>query len=115
MKDYKLTSKKDIPRSSQGILRLLKYLFRYPFAMAVVVIAVILSSLTQVYAMSLLRPVIDNNILTGDVGGLKSDLIKMGILFLISALSSAIYSRLMVRIAEKSIKNLRNELFVHVQ
>lgn len=115
MKDYKLKSKKEISNSSKGILRLLKYLFRYPFAMGVVIVTVILSSLSQIYGMSLLRPVIDNNILTGNLSGLKSDLIKMGIVFLVSAISSAIYSRLMVRIAEKSIKNLRNDLFAHVQ
>lgn len=115
MKNYKLKSKKETAQSAKGLWRLFKYLFRYPFAMVVVILTVILSSLTQIYSMSMLRPIIDNSILKGDLVGLKADIIKMGLIFLVSAASSAIYSRLMVRIAEKSIRNLRKELFAHVQ
>lgn len=115
MKDYKLKSKKEAGQSTKGLWRLFKYLFRYPVAMIVVIVTVIISSVTQIYSMSLLRPVIDKSIMEGDLLGLKADMIKMGLVFLVSALSSAIYSRLMVRIAEKSIRNLRKELFAHVQ
>ncbi|MDD7306664.1 MAG: ABC transporter ATP-binding protein [Peptoniphilaceae bacterium] len=115
MKNYKLKSKKEMVNSSYGITRLLKYLFKYPLAMVVVIVTVILSSVTQIYGMSLLRPVVDNQILKGDLVGLKADLIKMALIFLVSAISSGIYSRLMVRIAEKSIRNLRHDLFNHVQ
>lgn len=116
MKDYKLKSKKGSPDNPGKVLkRLFKYLFNYPFAMTLVIVTVILSSITQVYGMSLLRPIIDNNILQGDLDGLSSGLVRMGTFLFIAAISSAIYSRLMVRIAERAVKDMRDDLFSHVQ
>lgn len=110
----KLNSSKT--KSSKGaIRRLLKYLFKYKWQMCLVIISVIISTASQIFGMALLRPTIDNTILKADVVGLRSNIIKMIILFGTSVITSLIFSRLMVRVSERSVKDIRNELFEKVQ
>lgn len=112
----KLSSQKDKSKMSfKSIGRLLGYLFRYKWQMAVIIIGVIVSTLTQIWGVNMLRPIIDNYILKADVSGLKNAVIKMGLIYFVSALTSLIYSRLMVRVGERSIRNIRNELFAKIQ
>lgn len=49
------------------------------------------------------------------MGGLKRASLQMGAIYAVSALTSFIYSRLMVRVGERSIRNIRVELFDKVQ
>ena len=110
----KLNSSKT--KTSKGaIRRLLKYLFKYKWQMSLVIISVIISTASQIFGMALLRPTIDNTILKADVAGLRSNIIKMIILFGTSVITSLIFSRLMVRVSERSVKDIRNELFEKVQ
>lgn len=110
----KLNSSKN--KTSKGaIKRLLKYLFKYKWQMGLVIISVIISTASQILGMALLRPTIDDTILKSDISGLKANIIKMIILFGISVITSLIFSRLMVRVSERSVKDIRNELFKKVQ
>lgn len=110
----KLNSSKN--KTSKGaIKRLLKYLFKYKWQMGLVIISVIISTASQIFGMALLRPTIDETILKSDISGLRSNIIKMIILFGISVITSLIFSRLMVRVSERSVKDIRNELFKKVQ
>ena len=110
----KLNSSKN--KTSKGsIKRLLKYLFKYKWQMCLVIISVIISTASQIFGMALLRPTIDNTILKADITGLRSNIIKMIILFGTSVITSLIFSRLMVRVSERSVKDIRNELFEKVQ
>ena len=63
----------------------------------------------------MLKPIIDSYILKSDVAGLKRACLQMGVIYAVSALTSFIYSRLMVRVGERSIRNIRQELFAKVQ
>lgn len=110
----KLNSSKN--KTSKGaIKRLLKYLFKYKWQMGLVIISVIISTSSQIFGMALLRPTIDETILKADISGLRANIIKMIILFGISVITSLIFSRLMVRVSERSVKDIRNELFKKVQ
>lgn len=110
----KLNSSKN--KTSKGsIKRLLKYLFKYKWQMCLVIISVIISTASQIFGMALLRPTIDNTILKADISGLRTNIIKMIILFGTSVITSLIFSRLMVRVSERSVKDIRNELFEKVQ
>lgn len=112
----KLSSKKDKRNMSfKSLGRLLGYLFHYKWQMVLIVVGVIVSTLTQIWGVNMLRPIIDNYILKADIPGLKSAVIKMGLVYFVSALTSLIYSRLMVRVGERSIRNIRNELFAKIQ
>lgn len=83
--------------------------------MGLVIISVIISTSSQIFGMALLRPTIDETILKADISGLRANIIKMIILFGISVITSLIFSRLMVRVSERSVKDIRNELFKKVQ
>lgn len=111
----KLNSSRNQNSFNGGIVRLLKYLFNYKWQMIVVIISVIISTLTQILGMSLLQPTIDEMILNSNIDGLKKNVLMMVGLFIISAITSLIFSRLMVRVSEKSIKDIRNELFEKIQ
>lgn len=111
----KLDSSKNNKTSHGGIKRLLKYLFNYKWQMALIIISVIISTASQIFGMALLRPTIDNTILKADIIALRENVIKMIILFGISSLTSLIFSRLMVRISERSVKDIRNEVFKKIQ
>lgn len=94
---------------------LFSYLFKQKWQLIVVLICVILSSATQVLGLSMLQPIIDNYILKADIPGLKAGVIKMGFVYLISIVTTFIYTRLMIRIGERSIRNIRDDLFVKIQ
>lgn len=101
--------------SFSSIVRFLSYLFAYRWQMILIVVCVIVSALTQIWGVNMLQPIIDNYILKSDVGGLKRASLQMGAIYAVSALTSFIYSRLMVRVGERSIRNIRVELFDKVQ
>ena len=101
--------------SFSSIGRLLSYLFAYRWQMILIILCVIVSALTQIWGVNMLRPIIDNYILKSDVIGLKRASLQMGAIYAVSALTSFIYSRLMVRVGERSIRNIRRELFAKVQ
>ncbi len=115
-KNYEISNKKEKRKVSfASIKRLLAYLFEYKWQMALIIVCVIVSALTQIWGVNMLRPIIDNYILKSDVAGLKAASLKMGAIYAVSALTSFIYSRLMVRIGERSIRNIRQELFAKIQ
>ena len=101
--------------SFSSIARLLSYLFEYKWQMFLIVVCVIVSALTQIWGVNMLKPIIDSYILKADLDGLKIACLQMGAIYFVSAATSFIYSRLMVRIGERSIRNIREELFEKVQ
>ncbi|WP_308652972.1 ABC transporter ATP-binding protein [uncultured Anaerococcus sp.] len=114
--DYKMNDKSYRRKVSfSSIARLLSYLFAYRWQMILIVVCVIVSALTQIWGVNMLQPIIDNYILKSDVAGLKRASLQMGAIYAVSALTSFIYSRLMVRVGERCIRNIRNELFAKVQ
>ena len=114
--DYKMNDKSYRRKVSfSSIARLLSYLFAYKWQMILIVVCVIVSALTQIWGVNMLQPIIDNYILKSDVAGLKRASLQMGAIYAVSALTSFIYSRLMVRVGERSIRNIRLELFAKVQ
>ena len=108
-KDYRRTM------SFKSLARLMAYLFDYKWQMIVIILGVIISTVTQIWGVNMLQPIIDNHILKGDVPGLKTAVIQMAFIYLVSALTSLIYSRLMVRVGERSIRNIRHDLFDKIQ
>lgn len=101
--------------SFASVGRLLSYLFFYKWQMIIIVACVIISALTQIWGVNMLRPIIDNYILKADLSGLRKACLQMGLIYAVSAFTSFIYSRLMVRVGEKSIRNIREELFDKIQ
>lgn len=114
--DYKINDKSYRRKVSfSSIKRLLSYLFEYKWQMILIIFCVIISALTQIWGVNMLQPIIDNYILKSDISGLKRASLQMGLIYAVSALTSFIYSRLMVRVGEKAIRNIRVELFAKIQ
>ena len=108
-------NKHDRSVDSRAIKELFSYLFKQKWQLVLVLICVVISSITQVWGISMLQPIIDNYILKSDITGLKYGVIKMGLIYLSSIITTFIYTRLMIRIGERSIRNIRKDLFVKIQ
>ena len=98
-----------------SLKKLFSYLFAHKWQLALVFVCVIVSAITQVIGISMMQPIIDNYILKSDISGLKTAVINMALVYLISTITTFIYTRLMIRIGERSIRNLRNDLFIKIQ
>lgn len=95
--------------------RLLKYLAKYPFQLAFIVFLVIISGFVNVFGIYQIHHLIDDYILTNRINELSTPLLQMAIMFMIGAGSSAIYNPLMVKLSQKIISEIRNELFSHME
>lgn len=114
--DYKMSDKSHRKKVSfSSITRLLSYLFAYRWQMILIISCVVISALTQIWGVNMLQPIIDDYILKSDISGLKRACLKMGAIYAVSAITSFIYSRLMIRVGERAIRNIRLELFAKIQ
>lgn len=114
--DYKMSDKSHRKKVSfSSITRLLSYLFAYRWQMILIISCVVISALTQIWGVNMLQPIIDDYILKFDISGLKRACLQMGAIYAVSAITSFIYSRLMIRVGERAIRNIRLELFAKIQ
>lgn len=97
------------------LLRLLRYLRKYPLQLMLIVTLVIVSGFVNVFGIYLVHSLIDKYIVVGDIAGLFTPLLYMTFMFLAGGLSAAIYNPLMVKISQQLIGELRNELFAHME
>ncbi len=103
------------PRDTKrAIGKLLGYVARYKGALIVVAVCLVLSSVGSVASSYFMKPAI-NLIQAGDFTGLLKMLIVMGAVFLLSALCSWGYSRIMVTVSQRTVAALRQDLFDRLQ
>lgn len=101
--------------------RLLSYLTQYKGKLVLVVICILLSSIASVAASLFLQTLIDDYItplLFTDhpvYTGLLKALGSIGVIYLIGILSTWVYNRLMVTIAQGTLKAIRDEMFEKMQ
>jgi len=97
------------------VSRLLMYISQYKLLLLLVALCLVVSTLASVASSYLMKPIINNYILPGNFPGL----IKMCALlfgcFALSALCSYTYARIMVRISQKTVAKLRQDLFDKLQ
>ena len=104
------------PQNLKGtVKKLLRYVADYKGALVLVAICLILSSVTSIAASYLLKPILNNYIIPGDFKGLVKMLILQGVLFGGGALCNYIYARIMVRISQRTVAKLRQDLFDKLQ
>ena len=102
--------------------RLIKYSYgRYPIPSIIVFICIIFSTLTMIVGMSSLQVLIDDYIkplsqqANPDFSGLAKMLIIIGIMFALAGLSTFTYNKIMVYVAQGTMKRLRIDLFTHME
>ena len=104
------------PQNLKGtVKKLLRYVANYKAALGLVAVCLILSSVTSIAASYMLKPILNNYIIPGDFKGLVKMLILQGALFGGGALCNYIYARIMVRISQKTVAKLRQDLFDKLQ
>ena len=104
------------PKDTRRALReLLHYMGYHRWLMLLVAALVCISTGASVTGTYLLKPVINDYILPGDVQGLILALLFMGGMYLCGALSTFWYNRLMVKTSQKVVGDIRRDLFAHVQ
>jgi len=104
------------PRNTKKtFLRLLGYLGKYKLLLILVALCLLLSSIASVATGYLLKPILNDYIIPGDFPGLLKMLFVQGGVFIISALCSYVYSRLMVYVAQRAVATIREDLFNKMQ
>lgn len=101
--------------TKKTLLHLLKYLGRHKWSFILVAILVFISAGANIMGTYLLKPVINRFILPGDLKGLLLAVGGMAAMYLCGALSTLAYNQLMIRSAQKVVKEIRRDLFAHVQ
>lgn len=101
--------------SKGTILRLLGYLGQEKLMMIVAFVFVIINSSFTLIASYMVRPIINNLVYDYNASELLKDLLLMLVIYIIAVMSSYLQSRIMLEIAQKSLKKLRSELFETLQ
>ena len=104
------------PKDLKGtVKKLLRYIGRYKAALVLVFICLVVSSAGSVLSSYLLKPIINDYILPGDFPGLVKMLALLLGMFLLSGLCSYAYSRIMVHISQRTVAQMRQDLFDKLQ
>lgn len=106
----------------KNIIKVIKYVFKdYKLYLFFVVLGVVISSITTVYASLFIKTLVDDYILpllsqvNKDFSMLSFAIIKLIIILLIGILCSYLYARLMVIITQGTMKKIRDTLFSHME
>lgn len=104
-----------------SIKRIFKYMAAYKLILIVVMVAILISSLIGVASAIFLQTLIDDYIVpllameVPDYTQLISLLITMSGIYLVGALATWLYNFLMVTIAQKTLKDIRDDMFSKMQ
>ena len=101
--------------TKKTIKHLLVYLGHYKWMFMLVALLVLLSAGANVTGTYLVKPVVNRFIVPGDMSGLLKAVIAMGVMYACGALCTLGYNRIMVKVSQKVIQDIRNDLFAHVQ
>ena len=104
------------PKNMRGTLRkLMRYLGRYKAHLALVVILLFMSSACTVGGSYLIKPLINDYILPGDFPGLAKMLGLMALVYIVGAVCSFGYARIMVHVSQNTVAKIRADLFDKMQ
>ena len=110
---------KSAQRPMQTLGRLLVYTFsRYKAAAVFMIFFVIFASSANIVSISRLAPIASELMKNGtnaDMGMIYHNILLMGIIYLIGALSTFAYNRIMMYIAQGTLRKLRDEMFEKMQ
>ena len=108
-------SRKRPQNTGKTLKRLMHYLGIHKFALLAVAFLVLISSMANIMGTYLLRPIINDYILPGDMVGLVWALIGMGAMYGVGVLATWGYNQLMVRTSQKVVSEIRSDLFRRTQ
>lgn len=97
------------------LMRILSYLGHDRKLLFVIGLLVVISIACNLTGSYMLRPIINNYILPGDLKGLVSILALLGAIYLLGVLCTLIYSRLLNKIGQSAAARMRSELFTRME
>ena len=107
---------------AKTIGRLLKYVTSgYKLQLTIVVISIIISAIVGVIGIQFLKYLIDDFIVplinsqNPDFSSLLNVIFIMGAIYLIGIIGTYVYNRLMINISQGVLKQIRSEMFEHMQ
>lgn len=103
--------------TKETIFRLFSYIKNEKFLLTMTVLAVILSTASQLMASYMLRPII-NSIAYGNDGAaatLIRNLILMLIVYLVGDIATAVQLRIMLSVSQNALTKIRSDLYIKMQ
>ena len=101
------------PKST--IKRLLAYMSHKVYALIIVFILCIISTIVSVLATNYYGSIIDDYIVPGDLSGLKTICIFIGLIYLISVIATYIQNLIMIKLSQETTAEIRRQLFNSMQ
>ncbi len=107
--------------NKKTVSRLLSYLFRYKFSFTAVLLCIVVSSVTTVIGATFLQTIIDDYVKplmvqTNPVlDGLLQVIFTMAAVYLLSTVATFLQGYLMASLGQKVQKQVRDEMFTHMQ
>lgn len=102
--------------------RLMAYIFKtYGLHICIVIICIFVSVLANVQGTLFTKSLIDDYITpmllsdTADFTPLLHAILRVALFYLIGAISTYTYTRIMVNVSQGTLRNLRNDMFVHME
>ena len=104
------------PKNTRRALgQLFGYLGRHRWYMLAIALLVAVSAMANIVGTYLLKPVINDYILPGDIPGLIRMIALMGLMYLTGAVSCLAYNQMMVHMSQQVVSEIRSDLFAHTQ
>lgn len=101
--------------AKKALMHLLTYIGHHKRSMAVIAVLVCISAVSSIAGTYLLKPVINDYIVPGDIPGLIRMILFMGLIYLFGATSCLLYNRMMVRVSQRVVGEIRMDLFRKTQ
>ena len=105
---------KPIEKAKEGkktFLRLMSYLSCDRSLLYIIAFLIIVSIISSLLGSYMLRPIINDYIIPGDIPGLFKVLLLLGIIYLVGVIATYIEYRLLNKIGQRTVTRLRMELF----
>jgi len=106
---------------AKTVKRVLSYLIAYKWRLLVVVLCIIFSALAGVYGSKFLQTLVDGYITplitakSNDMSGLLKEILVLAAVYVLGALSTFAYNRIMVIVSQSVLKDIRDTMFAKMQ
>ena len=98
-----------------ALLRVMQYVQKQWIQFGVIVVLTIISATANVAGTYLLMPIIDSYIIPRNLSGLWRMVLLLGGIYAVGAAATYVYTQVMVVLAQKIIKELRDDVYAKIQ
>jgi len=98
-----------------NFLRVMQYVKKHILQFCIIVFFTMISATANVMGTYMLTPIIDDYIIPRNLQGLGKMIVLLALMYALGALATYIYTQIMVVLAQKIIKELRDDVFAKIQ